>query len=259
MSDLVFFNKSNGLMLLHAPGRPIGQVVRAALVVAMPAAVFAFGAFSRRPVPGLASCAGLAASFFVLALVFGDRLWAHHFAAVVPILYAGFIIALDRVATGLPSVGVRRSLVAAMIIPLAFINGVNQQVFATELRASGGVGLASDAIVRFAEQSQASAPQTHFFFPDWGVFMSFAMITAGRFPYEMNFDPVAARRELCGGNDVVLALVHTHGDLRLDGWARLVDWSAPRTEAFRQRDGSIVLDVARWRADGRPVSAAACG
>jgi hypothetical protein len=194
-----------------------------------------------------------------LALVFGDRLWAHHFAALVPILYAGFIIALDRIAACLPWVGARAVLSGAVVVPLAFVNGINHQVFVTELRATGGVGLASDAIVRFAEQSQSSAPRTHFFFPDWGVFMPFAMITAGRFPYDMSFDPVAARRELCGGHDVVLALVHADGDSRLEGWARSVDWGSPGIEAYRQRDGTIVLDVARWRADSRPSSAAACG
>jgi hypothetical protein len=89
--------------------------------------------------------------------------------------------------------------------------------------------------------------------------MPFAMITAGRLPYEMSFDPAAARRELCGGHDVVLALVHKDGDSRLDGWARSVDWGPPGTEDYRQRDGTIVLDVARWRADSRPPSAAACG
>jgi len=259
MADLVFFNRGNGAMLLHAPGRSVGDLLRVALLLAVPTVVLAASVLARRAVPGLVCCAALVLGFFVLTLVFGNRLWAHHFVAMVPIVYLGFVIALDRMATRLSGLLSQRGLVAVVIVPLAVVNGVNHQAFVADLRATGGVGLASDAIVRFAEQSRRSARQAYFFFPDWGVFMPFAMITEGRVGHETAFEPAAARRMLCGGRDAVLALVHRDGDARLAGWVRSVDWGEPATEAFRQRDGTIVLDVARWRADGRPATAATCG
>jgi hypothetical protein len=259
MADLVFFNRGNGAMLLHAPGRSVGDLLRVALLLAVPTVVLAASVLARRAVPGLACCAALALGFFILTLIFGDRLWAHHFVAMVPIIYLGFIIALDRIADRLSAPISRRGIVAVVLVPLTLVNGVNHRAFVADLRATGGVGLASDAIVRFAEQSKQDEPQTYFFFPDWGVFMPFAMITAGRFGYETDFDPTAARRILCSGRDAVLALVHRDGDVRLAGWAATVDWGEPAIEAFRQRDGTIVLDVARWRADVRPATAATCG
>jgi hypothetical protein len=259
MADHVFFNEGNSLLLLHRLEPSVGVRPRVALLLAVPAVVLAASALVRRAPPALVQCAAFVAGFVVLALVFGSRLGTHHFVAMVPILYIAFVVALDRIASHISSVAVRRGLVVLAIAPLAFANGINHYTFMAALRATGGVGLASDAIVRFAQQSQSSAPQTHFFFPDWGVFMPFAMITSGRFPHVTDFEPAAARRELCAGHDVVLALVHADGDSRLEGWARSVDWGAPGTEAFRQRDGTIVLDVARWKAGERPASAPACG
>ena len=43
--------------------------------------------------------------------------------------------------------------------------------------------MSSDAIDRFAIDSLSVKDPTFYFFPDWGVFMSFAMLTHGTLPY----------------------------------------------------------------------------
>ena len=119
---------------------------------------------------------------------------------------------------------------------------------------NGGVGLYSDALTRF-EVDSLRLEDVQAFFPDWGVFMSFVMLTRGSIPYGTDFSVDAARAILCGGRNVMVALVAGNGDGRLDTWSAALGWGAPTVRTYRQFDGKPVLIVGSWDAHAHPRNA----
>jgi hypothetical protein len=139
--------------------------------------------------------------------------------------------------------------------PLLFVNAVDRQMLLQRLRATGGVGAYSDAIDRFAEDAVRARSPVHVFMPDWGVFMPFAMITRGSIPYSTDFSPSAAHAALCEGADAMVVLVADQPADRLGLWTRALGWGEPSLAEYAQRDGTPVLNVARWSANPRPRTA----
>ena len=133
-----------------------------------------------------------------------------------------------------------------MVLSLLASNAMDRRAVFLELKRTGGVGLSSDAIPRFAEESLRNSTPTHAFFPDWGVFMPFEMVTRGRFPITTGFAPQDAVRTLCAGQDVLLALTAGQGPDRLSGWIKEVGWGQPDLTVYRQHDGTPVLTAVRW-------------
>jgi len=207
--------------------------------------------------PGLFVTAGFFAGTAVLILLFGNRLWLHHAALLLPVLYIALAFTLEQLASRCAPLRPLRALVVAIFVmlPLVAGNAVDRQAMLFELTRTGGVGLASDAIERFAEESLRNSAPTHAFFPDWGVFMPFEMITHGRIPLTTGFTPLDARRVLCAGQDVLLALMEGQNPGRLQTWIGEVDWGQPDITIFRQRDGAPVLTAIRWHSSPPPLSA----
>ena len=204
---------------------------------------------------GLAVLGGFVLGEAVLFGVFGDRLWLTHMVMLLPVLYIALALALEEAAASLlprPALFIR-IVVFAVITPLVVGNALDQQAVLQALRQSGGVGLASDALTRFAQDSLRDDPSiTHAFFPDWGIFMSFVMITHGQIPTTTTFSPDDARRALCNRHDVLLALVAGQAPERLPAWIHAIDRGQPSVVTYRQRDGTPVLIAARWSASAQP-------
>jgi hypothetical protein len=89
------------------------------------------------------------------------------------------------------------------------------------------------------------------FFPDWGVFMPFAMLTHGSIPYTTVFTPALARERLCAGQDAEVVTVVGQPENRVPEWIAAVGWPRPEVTRYDQRDGAPVLHVVRWRAANR--------
>jgi len=200
--------------------------------------------------PGLFIVAGFFLGAAALVGTFGTRLWLHHVSFLPPLLYLALALTLELLATRFAA---RRAVLAAvvaigLVLPLAAGNAIDRQAVLSELARTGGVGLTSDAVERFAEDSLHSPVPTHAFFPDWGVFMPFEMITRGRVPLTTGFTPQDARRRLCGGQDALLALMVGPGPDRLPAWIDEVGWGQPDIATYWQRDGVPVLTAIRWHA-----------
>lgn len=229
--------------------------LKAALLLGLPSFALIAGLIRGPRRPGLPIVAEFVLGFVVLVLAFGDRLWLHHAALLLPLLYAALALALEWLTAWMPPNWTRIGgwAVAAVLSPFLLTNALDRQAVFERLRATGGVGLASDAIPRFAEESLRVPSPTQMFFPDWGVFMSFVMITRGKIPFETDFSPEAARAALCGGKDAVVVLVTGHPIERLPVWISEVGWARPDISIYNQRDGTPVLTVSRWRAAERPA------
>lgn len=242
-------------MMLHASVPGAIGVGKAVLLLGLPAIALVAAWAGGRRAPGLESLLLLFAGFAVLFVTFGDRLWLHHLAALVPVLYLALALSLGMLPARVLPAGARNAVLFLVVGSLLVGSVLDQGRIRVALRRTGGVGLASSAITRLAEDSYRNATPTVAFLPDWGVFMSFVMITEGRIPTVAAFDPVRARQALCGGQDVLLVLVRGQPAGRPASWASAVGGTAPDLEMYRQRDGIPVLDALRWRAASWPRAA----
>jgi hypothetical protein len=197
---------------------------------------------------GIVLLFGFAAGICSLFLLFGDRLWLHHAAMILLILYLGLALALEYIAKTTSLDGWTNWALALPFLILGLGNAIDRQRVMLDLERTGGVGLASDAIERFAEDSRSDPEPTFAFFPDWGVFMPFEMVTGGQIPLLADFSPEAARRKLCEGQDALLAIINDKGVDRLAPWIDAVGWGSPEIVVYRQRDNVPVLTSVRWRA-----------
>ncbi len=225
--------------------------IKTFLLVALPALGLLVSLIRAPRSPGLFVLAGFVSGEAALTALFGNRLWLQHFALVLPLLYIALALTLERLASAF---GPRRAraisvAVIAIILPLIAGNLIDRQAMLAELSRTGGVGLASDAIERFSEDSRQNRTATRAFFPDWGVFMPFEMITRGHIPLVTDFTPQDARRTLCEGKDVLLALMADKDPARLPIWIDDIGWGRPDVTVYRQYDGVAVLTAVRWHAD----------
>ena len=236
-------------MMLHRSLPLAFPALKPALLLGLPAfgAVCALARPSARP--GILVVLGFVLGTGILFVAFGNRLWLHHAAMLLPILYLALALTLDLAGRS------RMALAAALLVtvPLIAGNAADRQAVMVELDRTGGVGLASDAVERFAEDALRHPAPTHAFFPDWGIFMPFTMVTSGSIPLTAGFTPEEARAALCAGQDALLAVVNADGLDRLRGWTEAVGWSEPEQTTYLQRDGIPVLTSLRWRADNGPV------
>jgi hypothetical protein len=244
------------LMMLHVVTPLLMPVWKLRLLLAVP--VLAVGGSVLRPgrSPGLLFIFGLVAGFCGLVVLFGNRLWLHHAALLVPVLYAGLALSLERIADYFPTSWSRTVAVVCLLVVAPFLvaNASDRAAVFLQLEATGGVGLSSDAIDHFAQDALREKDATHVFFPDWGAFMQFAMLTRGTIPYSTGFSPEAAKVALCSGLDAEVVLVAGDADDRIAQWNAALKWPSTK-RTYHQRNGAPVLLVTRWRATERPPGA----
>jgi hypothetical protein len=136
-------------------------------------------------------------SYFLTAILLGNRLWVHHFAVFVPLVY---LTASEVIAQGLTWrwQRLRNAAAIAMLIgAVLYITGnfVQQRHFFQRLEHTGGVGKMSNAINLLAAESRALPVETVHFFPEWGFFMPFSFLTGNRVPYELSVSPESLKAQ----------------------------------------------------------------
>ncbi len=189
--------------------------------------------------------------FFAASLLFGDRLNWHHFSSIVPFLYGALAIGLHR--TGAAYRIWSRRQQPLLIVTLAILCALNisgQVHTRTLLAKSGGRGLMSDAINRFAADLNAAPSKPHLFLPDWGLLFPVQFLTAGSVPTHANEHFSLARALLCEGKEVTVALMEGERSKRFAAWrANLGGWPSYSTVAYRDRTGSVVFEAMTFHGD----------
>lgn len=199
----------------------------------------------------LRATAGLMISFFVTSLTFGNRLGGHHYVALLVLAYIVLAIGISRVGRVLGSGGSRVGV--AVILSLFVLLGgqsVSAQLFLrAKLNETGGVGLFSEAINRYAEELKMTHTSDYVVMPDWGIYFPVAFLTAGKVEifYEARAD--FERRALCSGRNIQVVLITGDRALRYREWTQALGWSAPALRSFRQRNGPVVFEVATFIGD----------
>jgi len=190
-------------------------------------------------------------SFFLLSLAFGSRLGGHHYAALLVLGYLGLALgttALVRKRDD-PAPSWRCAWVALPMAVLLAFSLQGQTEVRSKLRETGGVGLLSDAIDRFAADARREHRKDFYYLPDWGLWMPFAFLTGGEIGFATLPDVTRAREMLCRGRDVHLALVNADRGRRIADWTRELEWADPVVVPYRQRDGVAVFEIATYRSE----------
>ena len=189
----------------------------------------------------------LGVSFVLVALLFGTRLSGHHFMVLLPIAYGALALGLVALAKGPPA---WRIAPWTVVVPFAALIGLNvggQIKEARRLAETRGVGLYSDAINRLAADLDANTRKPFVYFPDWGLLMPVAFLTGGRVGMDSLEDYAAARRRLCAGRDVAVAIITGDRTARIAAWQASLAWDAPAIAPYQQADGTTVFVVATFR------------
>ena len=193
-------------------------------------------------------------SFFGFSLIFGDRLGGHHFIALLPIAYGGLAVGAGRMHALAGSAArffVVRLIPATVLGSVIMINCAGQAREFGLLEQTGGVGLFSDAINRFADDLNNSPVKPLVVMPDWGLALPVTMLTAGTVATLEMVDVASVTRALCAGRDVTIALISGDRTARIARWQQELGWSAPIVKHYRQRDDTIVFDTVTFLATDR--------
>lgn len=246
-------NRGNELLMLgealNTPTRFLRHAVLVAMAVGFATLVLLRG-HDRRA--GLLTIA-VGLGFLLLGLAFGNRLWVHHFAAM-PALF-GIFVAITL--AGLWQYGcIGRWIATGLAAVLVCANLAAYQGMTQRLVQTGGVGLYSDAIVRFSEDMARDRRRPVVATADWGVFMPLAMISHGALPIIPEANIPQMRRNLCAGRDVVLSIILARGESRIAAWTEELGWGTPTRRPYDRRDGGPLLAAFEWRAADRPPGAA---
>ena len=241
-------NRWNEAMMLDAA--PTAEIAgpKVALVLAVPVLVLAWSLLRGRRPRVLCAFAGLAVSFFAVALVFGPRLGGHHFIVLLPVILGAFAAALPEVAAMLP----RRLAFVAGTVVLASLVAAQGLAYAVDMEAierTRGVGLMSDAVTRFADEQNRAPDRSLLVFPDWGYFMPVIALTGARIPTAGTLWPNLRQQAVCGeGRDIVVVFRDGDRAERIAQWRAQWELAAPVVTHWKQADGTIVFDAARFRA-----------
>ena len=192
----------------------IGFTVKAKIVFMYSAFVlgtlFALGSLAKRKVPDVPANQMLAlpVSYFFIAALLGTRLWVHHFSVFVPLFYLMCAIVANEVyqlvkprLVGIMPVQAEISI-SVMVAVLLFFNFQQQQSFFNHLENTGGSGKATNALTQLAEEALTAQGKEIYFFPEWGFFPSFNLLTGNRIPYEVEFDTVKIQQFAESGRDI---------------------------------------------------------
>ena len=255
--ESVFTNGWHRALMFNAYGVQPLDAPRMLLLIVVPLLLFAYAEMRGRSTPLLRVAIALPCSFFAMSLIFGKRLGGHHFMSMLPLAYVALAAGLAALQ---PIDAARRArlpiIALTLLCALAAINlASTQRDFAT-LAKTGGMGLYSDAVNHLASGVAALPPATIVYFPDWGLALPVTLITGGRIATSAAVDVAEARRMLCSGRDVAIAIV---GDdaRRFSDWTRELQWQPPRVTTYAQRDGVAVAQLGVYAGASRADSA--CG
>ncbi|HTQ00360.1 MAG TPA: hypothetical protein VMN56_13615 [Casimicrobiaceae bacterium] len=249
MVDAVFKNWFHHTLIFGEHGEVPGGEFKMALLLGAPLLLWARAEWRRQRPIALRTLVALGMSYAAVALAFGTRLSGHHFVVLLPIAYSALALGGVALAAGGPAWRAGAWTVAAPFAALIGLNVGGQIQEAQRLHETRGVGLYSDAISRLAADLDARTRKPFVYFPDWGLSMPVAFLTGGRVGMDSIENYAAARRMLCTGRDVAVAVVTGDRAARIAAWQAALRWEPPAVADYRQGDGTVAFALATFRGD----------
>jgi len=249
----VFRNWYHHTLIFGEYGDVPGGGFKMSMLLGLPLFLWARAEWRRQRPVALRVLVALAASFMLVALLFGTRLSGHHFMVLLPLSYSALALGVVALSNAAPGWRTATTTVALPFAALVALNAGGQVKEALQLREVRGAGLYSDAINHVAADLAARPTKPYVYLPDWGLYMPVAFLTGGRIALDSLDSYDAARRRLCEGRDVAVALVTGDRAARIAQWQEKLRWDTAATVIpYRQGDGKVVFELATFsgRRDG---------
>ena len=240
-----------------------GTTAKLLLLLAGPPALLVLAERQRKATALQRLVVALSASYCLFALGFGGRTGGHHFMSLLPIGYAGLALGFATVGGTVahlpPPASFARLAAPATLALLVVLNALGHREELSKLVATRGIGLYSDAINRLASDLAASPRKPFVIMPDWGLALPIVFLPAGRVHTAWNVGPADAKRLLCEGRDVSVALIDGDRAARRDAWRAELGWDEPSVTPYRQADGAVVFELVTFEGRAGQVACDAVG
>ena len=223
--------------------------VKAALLAGLPLLCLALriGSSAERralAVPVALIASYLAGWYLVVSTSFAGRLDGHHIAAIMPLLYLAFGMACATLWPAHAGAAWRRVGVGAAILAVLAITLASQEQLHRDLSRTGGAGLYSDAIDRFAASVDRQTPDATLHAPGFGFKQPLAFLSDAS-PIRPTVEVEEIRALRCSGKPQLVVLDGVRNERRLARLSRLIG-SPAQVTTWSQRDGAPVFQVARF-------------
>jgi hypothetical protein len=235
-------------MILAEPRTGVLETLKGWLLLLLPlVALLVAGGRPRRL--AIAVPFALVLSFGAGALIFGSRLGGHHYSAVLPLLYVAFgcacaVLWPGRSLTASGASVARAGLVAVAIAVVGLTSLLAQRDFHDRLLATGGAGLYSDAIDRFAKEVDRSTPDATLYSPDWGFAMPLAFLSDASPVVMAPINIERLRADACAGKQQLIVFAGGGNEAKLRNVAQLARRPLSPATTWSQHDGKPVFQVA---------------
>jgi hypothetical protein len=224
------------------------------MLIGLPFVLWGIAEYRKTATDFLRLLLGLEISFFVVSLIFGNRLGGHHYVCLVPLSYAalaGTLVAAMRHRDA-PAPALRAPWGASALLAvgaLIAINVAGDRQMTKKLSETHGVGLYSDAINHFADDLLQTKRDHLLILPDWGLFMPIEFLTGANIQLSADENINAVKHLLCHKRNVSVALITGDREARFRDWQKRLLWDAPIIEDYRQHDGKVVFQVGTFVAN----------
>ncbi|MDD5333703.1 MAG: GtrA family protein [Rhodoferax sp.] len=177
--------------------------------------------------------------YFGISLLLGNRIWIHHFAVLLPLLYIMAALTLQSLLQKPASWLCPSYLghgVLALTAAMAVANLHQQSDFFHRLEQTGGVGKMSNAINRMAEDARTSSMKIVYVFPEWGFFMPFSFLTANLRLYEVDISSATLQKHAQQKHEIRVAYWSADDDARYEKILRENGFQISGIISYLQRD-----------------------
>ncbi|MCP3728753.1 glycosyltransferase family 39 protein [Paraburkholderia sp. CNPSo 3272] len=254
LSQYAMTNTSNELMLLggglHAtwPNLRLAGMIVVLLCGLATALTFERASGASRQTSAL--LIALPIVYIFAASPLGTRLWAHHFSVLIPLGYLSGAIAanalMSRKNDGLQKLAkVTSKVVYAVGIVVLCLNVRQQNHFYSQLEETGGVGMATSALTSLANEARPLKTSVVYVFPDWGFFMSFALLTNNQVPYALELSPYVISQYRQTANEIRVAFWKEVDVQKYSALLSQYGIHNLQVETFRRNDGAPAFYLLR--------------
>lgn len=250
----VFSNWWNSALMFNDYTPAPAATWKMVMLIGLPFVLWAIAEYRKTATDFLRLLLGLEISFFVVSLIFGNRLGGHHYACLVPLSYAALattLVAATRYRDA-PAPALRAPWGASALLvvgALIAINIAGDRQMSAKLSETHGVGLYSDAINHFADDLLQTKRDHFLILPDWGLYMPIEFLTGANIQISTDENFNAAKHFLCHKRNVSVALITGDREVRFRDWQKRLLWDAPIIEDYRQYDGKVVFQVGTFVAN----------
>lgn len=183
------------------------------------------------------------------SMVFGHRLWAHHFTVLVPLFYLCVACTLNLVLntwTSSERPGRGGTWVAgALCLALLAGNVIQQQHVFDALARTGGVGLMSHNINLMAKQALTDKDRAVYVLPEWGFMMPLMFLTGNQVPMRTSLDTKWLERFRGRNTELRLPVWNEQQLAKYQDELQNLNLQILGVQTFRQLDGPIAFYLLR--------------